>query len=67
MSPRHATKTSFRPKEGQRFARAVKVSLHDTEMERLRDEAREDGVTPSEWARQTIRERLNILYGDGAP
>jgi hypothetical protein len=65
MSPRHATRTSYRPKEGRRFTSAIKVSLHVGEMERVAIAAAEDNVTPAEWVRNAVRERLEAIFDTG--
>jgi len=58
MSPRHATKTSFKPKEGKRFSRRMKISLHDGEHAQIEREAERVGLTPAEWVRDVVRDRL---------
>lgn len=55
MSPKHATKGSYRPKEGRTFTKQVKVRLHDAEYEHLADLAADKNVTPTEWARKALR------------
>lgn len=58
MSPRHATRTSYRPKEATAFGWTVKVSLHDSEGAEAKRRAKAEGVTPSEWARSVLRREL---------
>jgi hypothetical protein len=65
MSPQRATRTSWKPKEGVRFTRAIKISLHTDEADAI---ARHVGFeqTPAEWAREAVRERMR-RDGVGSP
>lgn len=60
MSPKgRANQTSWKPKEGKRFSRQIKVSLHDSEMRRIAWLAAANDETPAEWAREAVRQRLD--------
>jgi creatinine amidohydrolase/Fe(II)-dependent formamide hydrolase-like protein len=61
MSPRHATRTSFAPKEREKFTTAIKISLHAGEKETVSLLAAESSMTPSEWARQAVREKMEEI------
>ena len=65
MSPRHATRTSFVPKERKKFTAAIKVSLHAEEKEAVDLLAAESRLTPSEWARQAVREKVEAIRNKG--